>query len=534
MLKKILSVSLVVVALATSCKNRTATNTKEKIEARKHEINKNNAYNDIFLDSQKIEKFIAEEKLNDTLAAAMRDFYNERNFEYNWFASTGLIEQSFSFHSLYCTEYDCDRFNRSLEKRLDKLRVEGDTTVDANDSSTIKTELQITQRFIQYANENYKTIGASPAELGRYIPAKKMPITALADSLLADNAENRNYASINESYRLLRDQLRKYNAIARKGGWPAIAADEKKYKKGMNSLVVAQIKRRLQITGELAGADTTSIFNEELENAVKAYQVNHGYRSTGEITTALIKDLNIPAMARVQMLLINMQRMRWMPIRPDGKLIVVNIPEFELYVDSGNTTLFQMNVVVGAEGHNTTIFSGNLNQIVFSPYWNIPPSIVKKEVLPGMKKDKKYLEKRDMEITGNEGGLPVIRQLPGEKNALGKVKFLFPNSFDIYLHDTPQKDLFKKSVRDLSHGCIRLSDPKKLANYLLLNSKTWTPERIDSAMNCGKEIFVQLKKPVPVIITYYTSWVDKGVLHFAEDIYEHDIEMARKMFTNPL
>lgn len=151
-----------------------------------------------------------------------------------------------------------------------------------------------------------------------------------------------------------------------------------------------------------------------------------------------------------------------------------------------------------------------------------------------MKKDKKYLEKRDMEITGNEGGLPVIRQLPGEKNALGKVKFLFPNSFDIYLHDTPQKDLFKKSVRDLSHGCIRLSDPKKLANYLLLNSKTWTPERIDSAMNCGKEIFVQLKKPVPVIITYYTSWVDKGVLHFAEDIYEHDIEMARKMFTNPL
>ena len=248
----------------------------------------------------------------------------------------------------------------------------------------------------------------------------------------------------------------------------------------------------------------------------------------------IIRDLNISALARVQQLLINMQRMRWMPTRTDGILIIVNIPEFEVYVDSGKNILFQMDVVVGAEGHNTTMFSGNVSQVVFSPYWNIPPSIVRKEVVPGLRRDKNYLRKRDMEITGKEGGLPVVRQRPGAKNALGKVKFLFPNSFNIYMHDTPEKGFFNRSERDLSHGCIRLSDATKMANYLLRNSNEWSPEKIKDAMNSGKEQFVKLKDPVPVIITYYTAWVDnKGVLHFADDIYQHDKQMAQKMFANP-
>ena len=126
-----------------------------------------------------------------------------------------------------------------------------------------------------------------------------------------------------------------------------------------------------------------------------------------------------------------------------------------------------------------------------------------------------------------------MRQRPGAKNALGKVKFLFPNSFNIYLHDTPEKGLFKRSERDLSHGCIRLSDPPKMANFLLSDSKKWTPGKIDSAMNSGNEQFVKLKVPVPVIITYYTAWVDnKGGLHFADDIYGHDNKMAMKMFSD--
>ena len=158
---------------------------------------------------------------------------------------------------------------------------------------------------------------------------------------------------------------------------------------------------------------------------------------------------------------------------------------------------------------------------------------MRKEVLPGMRREKNYLEKRHMEITWREGGLPVVRQRPGEANALGKVKFLFPNSFNIYMHDTPEKQFFTRSERGLSHGCVRLSDAPKLAYYLLRNSETWTPHNIDIAMESGHEQFAKLKNPVPVIITYYTTWVDsRGVLNFAGDIYGHDKELAEKMFSN--
>jgi L,D-transpeptidase YcbB len=264
------------------------------------------------------------------------------------------------------------------------------------------------------------------------------------------------------------------------------------------------------------------------------FQERHGYTPNGNLTDAQIKDMNVPVMARIEQLLINMGRMQWIINQPKGKLIMVNIPEFILHVKDGNTKVFDMDVVVGKEGHNTMMFTGNLNQVVFSPHWNVPVSIVKKEILPAMARNPNYLASQNMEITGNNGGLPVIRQLPGGKNALGRVKFLFPNDFDIYFHDTPSKSLFQRDKRAFSHGCIRLSDPSKMANYLLKDDPQWSPESIEAAMNSGEERFVKLKNPVPVLITYYTAWVDDaGLLHFAEDIYDHDSKLANKMFINP-
>jgi murein L,D-transpeptidase YcbB/YkuD len=219
----------------------------------------------------------------------------------------------------------------------------------------------------------------------------------------------------------------------------------------------------------------------------------------------------------------------------EGKLIMVNIPEFVLHVFEGKNKVFDMNVVVGKEGHNTTIFTGNLNQVVFSPYWNVTANIVKNEILPAMKKDPNYLSRNNMEQVGISNGLPTIRQLPGPQNSLGKVKFLFPNSFDIYFHDTPSKNLFNSDRRAYSHGCIRLSDPSKMAAYVLQDQKEWTPERIDEAMNSGQEQYVKVKNPIPVLITYYTAWVDEaGVLNFRDDIYKHDVNVLKKMFVNPL
>jgi len=364
-----------------------------------------------------------------------------------------------------------------------------------------------------------------------FIPRKKEDPLLLADSLLSKkHKDNKYYADVNNAYKLLLGQLDKYNGIARRGGWPVITATAKQLKKGSSSADIIQIKKRLLLTGDMA-ADTTAIFNDALEAGVKNFQVRYGYKPTGILTDGLIKDMNVPVLTRIEQILLNMGRMQWMINEPKGQMIVVNIPQFILHVKDGAKKVFDMDVVVGKEGHNTMMFTGNLNQIVFSPYWNLPPSIVKKEILPAMHKNPNYLASHHMEIIGNNGGIPVIRQLPGNDNSLGKVKFLFPNSFNIYFHDTPAKSLFEKDKRAYSHGCIRLSDPAKMANYLLKDDPRWNAASIDSAMNSEKEKFVKIKTPVPVLITYYTAWVDDdGLLHFADDIYGHDKAMIEKMF----
>lgn len=222
-----------------------------------------------------------------------------------------------------------------------------------------------------------------------------------------------------------------------------------------------------------------------------------------------------------------MDRMRWLPQKPAGNLIIVNIPEFMLHVYDGNKTLFDMVVVVGKVGNNTMMFNGDLNQIFFSPYWNVPASIIKNEILPAMRKDPGYLARKNMEQIGNG-----IRQKPGPGNALGKVKFIFPNSFNMYFHDTPSKSLFERDKRAFSHGCIRLSDPQKMAEWLLRNEPEWNKEKIISAMNQKTEKGVRLKQAVPVFIIYYTAWVDdEGQLNFRDDVYKHDADLVKKMFT---
>jgi murein L,D-transpeptidase YcbB/YkuD len=223
--------------------------------------------------------------------------------------------------------------------------------------------------------------------------------------------------------------------------------------------------------------------------------------------------------------------MRWLAVDQKGRLIVVNIPEFKLHVTDNGKKVFDMVVVVGKEGHNTMMFNGDLNQVVFSPHWNVPSSIVRNEILPAIERNPNYLSSQNMEVVSNDGELPVIRQKPGGGNALGKVKFLFPNSFNIYFHDTPSKSLFEKDKRAYSHGCIRLKEPEKMAQYILQDQSEWTHEKINAAMNAGTEKFVKVKDPIPVVITYYTAWTDEsGKLHFREDIYEHDSKLAKKMF----
>jgi len=528
--------------LLVSCNNKKKGDNEpaekdKKVSKRDLSINSSNAYNNLFFDSMVLVQFIAGNKVDDKLTRRMISFYNARNYQFAWFTNNGLTEQALGFWNLhnYQTTYGNDSAlkDKNLQSKMDGYSEEVDGfPVSSSDKNIINTELKLTQHFIMYALNNIEDGYIKRKEMERFIPRKKEDALLLADSLLTKkHKDDKYYEEVNNAYKLLKDQLGKYVAIAKRGGWPQVTAPAKELKKGISSPAVIQLKKRLQITGDMA-ADTTPVFNDAVEAGIKNNQSRFGYSPTGIITDALIKDMNVPVLERIKQILLNMGRMQWMINEPKGQMIVVNIPEFILHVKDGPKKVFDMNVVVGKEGHNTMMFTGNLNQVVFSPYWNIPPSIVRKEIMPAMERNPNYLASQNMEITGNEGGLPDIRQLPGAKNSLGRVKFLFPNSFNIYFHDTPAKSLFEKDKRAYSHGCIRLSNPVKMANYLLKDDPQWPADKIDDAMNSGSEKYVKLKNAVPVLITYYTAWVDDiGALHFAEDIYGHDKAVIEKMFT---
>jgi murein L,D-transpeptidase YcbB/YkuD len=245
----------------------------------------------------------------------------------------------------------------------------------------------------------------------------------------------------------------------------------------------------------------------------------------------MIDELNDSTDVRIRQILVNMERVRWMPAQTDSAYIMVNIPEYKLHVYDSTKWQFDMNVIVGSAVNSTVIFSGKLRYIVFSPYWNIPPSIVEKEILPAIKNNSNYLSKHRMEIYGKNGTLPDIRQKPGPNNSLGLVKFLFPNNYNIYLHDTPNRDLFTSKDRSLSHGCIRISDPPKMAAFLLKSDTSYTTRKIDSLLHLSQEKWVTLEKPMRVYIGYFTAWVDQaGLLNCRKDIYGHDKKVAINSF----
>ena len=335
-----------------------------------------------------------------------------------------------------------------------------------------------------------------------------------------------------DQYRRLEEAIEHYEKLNSKDSFQTISlGNQKSLKVNDRSPEIKDIKARLELLGDLRALGNTDVYNHRMELAVKRFQARHGLEETGIINAAVLKEMNVPLTARINQLRINLERLRKETSENTGKRLVANIPEYKLHVYEGNREVLSMDIVVGKTTNKTVVFSDEMKQIVFSPYWNIPESIVKKEILPAIKRNPRYLKTHNMEIVGTQNGVPEIRQKPGPKNSLGKVKFLFPNKYNIYFHDTPAKSLFSRRTRAFSHGCIRLSQPFELAKYLLKDYPGWTDAAIHSAMNAGTEKWVTLKEPVPVSISYYTAWVDSsGDVHFREDIYGHDRNLAQNSF----
>jgi murein L,D-transpeptidase YcbB/YkuD len=248
----------------------------------------------------------------------------------------------------------------------------------------------------------------------------------------------------------------------------------------------------------------------------------------------------------VEQLKMNLERWRWAPRDLGDRYILVNVPAYQMQVMEHDRPVLAMRVIVGSKENPTPLFSDDMTYIVFSPYWNIPESIIRKETIPHMVKDPDYLERNHIEVVGTNGKDVMdpkavdwsndaeverlhFRQEPGPENALGLVKFIFPNHFNVYLHDTPQDKLFSKPVRALSHGCIRIENPVALAHYVLRDQPEWTPERISEAMNAKRERAVTLKDRLPVHIGYWTAWVepDGKTVTYTDDPYGIDAAQAR-------
>ena len=316
---------------------------------------------------------------------------------------------------------------------------------------------------------------------------------------------------------------------------------------------VPRLARLLRLVGDLPAnanvAPDQLIYDGPLVDAVKGFQRRHGRDADGRIGAQTLADLNVPLSRRVEQMQWTLERWRWLPDINRKAPIVVNIPEFRLraYDENFNVGL-TMNVVVGkAYGHSTPVFSENMQYLIFRPYWEVPPSIIRAEIIPHLQKDPDYLAKDRLEIVDSRrspvstgpvtsdmieqlrAGRLFIRQIPGPKNSLGLVKFLFPNSHNVYLHDTPAPELFAQSRRDFSHGCIRLEKPADMAAWVLRDKAGWTLEKIHAAMTNGPDAQqINLQHPIPVLIVYATVIVlEDGLVHFYDDIYGHDAALQK-------
>lgn len=429
-------------------------------------INQVNSFSELFLDSLMVEKFITDQKLEDNAALLMRNFYNSRNYQFAWFTLEGLTEQARAFWNLYNTYINYSRdsslVNKSLNKQMELFITEG--IKGRPGKEIIQTELHLTNRFFKYAHYAYAG-RINPRDLQWYIPRKKVDAITLLDSLIASKGKNlEEWEPVNRQYKLIKKELIHYYEIEKNGDWEEISISKnKKYKQGDSSLLITQLKQRLKISGDY----TSQRFTPGLAAAIKQAQKRFGFKQNGIIDTVLINQLNIPVKDRIEQLLINMERMRWMPLESAGNRLLFNIPEFKLHVYEKGEKAFDMDIVVGKEANQTIIFNDTLKYIVFSPYWKIPSSIVRNEILPAMRKNPNYLAEKNMEQIGGTKDLPAIHQNPGNSNPLGRVKFIFPNNYAIYFHDTPAQSYFKRQQRAFSHGCIRLAEPKKLAEYFL-------------------------------------------------------------------
>jgi len=506
-------------------------------------------YSDLALDETALDAYFKAFPDSDTIKKEVYQFYKNREYQFAWFNKKGMTAAVPIFYNKvqnYGTDFNDESFKNIPLDSLIALISNDEKSSVVKESRVRELELLLTTTFFKYSKKVYGGISKNPHELDWYIPRKKKNYQALLDSLVVLNKGESISEPVNPYYVRLKTKLREYRGIAKKGGFPTVITTKKLLEITERDSCLLAVKQYLFLTGDLKDNDKTIVFTNQLATAVTSFQHRMGLVENGKINTQTIAELNKSVDFRIRQIMLNLERLRWVPVEMEKEYLLVNIPEYKLHVIEEDKLVWTTNVVVGIDVKQTTIFKGNISRIMLNPYWNIPNSIIRNEIIPNIKKNSNYLENNNMEVlSGDEvinpstinwdkykGDVPfMIRQKPGSENALGKMKFLFPNNYDIYLHDTPSKGLFSASKRAFSHGCIRVENPNKLLMYLLRKDKNWNQERVDTILKTDKEFGIQIKPTVPVYIVYFTSWVDnKGQLNFRNDIYNLDQQLSIEIF----
>jgi len=472
--------------------------------------------------------------INESQWSHAKKLYKEYDGHPLWLDNDGLRERrtktlmtallNADADALALDAYPLDELHRVLSALLEAKQPDAKLLADV--------DVTLTATYVALA-EHLLTGQVDPSAVSQDWHIEPTP--AQVDSALARFLKDRQFdVSMTqmrpeyEEYKALQRQLGRYRQIIARGGWQPVP-DGKAVKPGDRSSVerLTALRERLRVEGYLGGdsakADTsaaTAEYTRELAGAVAQFQREHGIGVDSALGKETVQALNVPATYRLGQIAANMERYRWMPRTLGDKYVFVNVPAFRLEAFEDAKKVMEMKVIVGAEfeDRNTPAFADSMTYVVFRPYWNATDDIMEKELWPKVETDPTFLERNDYEIV-TEGGKQRIRQRPGDKNALGLVKFMFPNTFSIYMHDTPEHELFQKDVRAFSHGCIRLEQPEKLAEWVL----GWTPEQVRDAMQNGRDDrHVNLKQKVPVYIGYFTTFIRDGRLYFGNDLYYRD------------
>ncbi len=480
---------------------------------------------------------------------ALRQFYEGRGFGPAWVDETGVTKQG-----------------RTLSRVLSAAGLEGllpanyaADAIEAGLQAEAPAELAaldflMSRSLIHYGRDlSAGRVQPNKVDAELFIhPDPVKSLTLLSEAAATSDLQGflLSLAPRSPNYARLKAALTIYRAVAEKGGWSSLPPGET-LKPGMRDPQVRLLRRRLIEAGELEAAGTDpELFDPELETAVKSFQVRHGLDVDGAVGKMTRAALNVPVEARIEQMLLNMERRRWMPDELGERYIFVNLADFQLKLVDGPKTVFDTRVVVGLPYHRTPVFSGEMSYLVINPYWHVPPSIARNEILPKIKKDVNYLADKNFRVLSDWSANASIldpakidwqsvtkqnlrykfRQDAGDSNALGRIKFMFPNEHDVYLHDTPARALFQKPVRSFSHGCIRVQDPSGLAEFVLNGADGWDKEKVLAAIDTEQRQIVRLKQRLPVHITYLTAWVNKdGSVHFRDDIYGRDERLLQAL-----